>query len=62
MIPPADRDVLSEDGAINIVKRVEGEDSRSWEALRVLASIIVRARQGVDSSGEQSLHGAGGPP
>ncbi len=59
MIRNAGRELRSEHGVINIAMAVGPEDTRAWEALRVLASIIVRARQGVDSSGDTSLHGTG---
>jgi hypothetical protein len=39
-----------------------GEDSRALEALRVLARLIVRYREGLDSSGESSVDGGGGTP
>ncbi len=53
------RDLRSEHGLMNLKITIGSEDTRTWEALRVLASMIARRRQGLDSSSEQSLHGAG---
>jgi hypothetical protein len=51
-----------EQEVIVVEVRVVGEDSRTLEALRVLARLIVRYREGLDSSGESSVHVGGGTP
>jgi hypothetical protein len=59
MIHRPGREVPSERGVIILRARTAAEDTRTWAALRVLASMIARARQGVDSLGDSSVHGAG---
>jgi hypothetical protein len=54
------RPLEPEQEVIVVEVRVVGEDSRTLEALRMLARLIVRYRKGLDSSGESSVDGGGG--